>query len=458
MARVRTLVILPDHSTSVNPIVMSEMNMGLCRMPAPNLRELLVFHSGENINDLSFRTSMSVLEDYVGEEQAIHNLRILALKRMVVSATMLRMLFSAQLSTLHLTNCHCWRNVDEMIETLEATPMLELFQHHLDASFRQHTIFRPSRSTKYPLRHVQLPRLRKLSLSGDKVFAMNIVMFSYLETPSTATLSLRENPRSVAVPIAEVSDFIDMGRKALREHFAPAIAHGALYETLIIGNRLVFAPAGSDELLLPGKNRSPEAELLTNRFEFSIPAIEGEEPSAGSRPAFDLLLDMTIALPIFRGVTRLSILDDFRSYTAAFFRRFPHLVSLILHGDDPFVWAPFPNIICAAAEDGQQLLPKLRGIVVTCPRSHGTNDPPRGNEDAELFEKFAAAILARWGEDFEIFGIRRYTHDWEDGAYILGSLADELGLDRLRCWAETVDGHLKEIALSFSDDDSSLDE
>lgn len=447
-ARIRSLTVLPKcPSSESRPAVLYELVTGLSRMLIPNLVTLSVLHGDGQPSAAGFGTDMSILGQCIGDNQITPDLRELSLTRIILSVETSRGLFSTILRHLSLLNCHFWCNVDEMVETLQVTPMLEIFRYYLEGSFQHNAKFGPSRSARYPLRHVRLPHLQELSFSST--FAINIYMFIYLAFPSTATLCLTEGAPSSAVSAAEVAPFVEMGRQSLSEHFAHATTYGASYQALGIFGHLVSAPTYVNELVPQlGLNILLEAAPLPRQLEMKMPVIEEESVVA-------VLLDMTLGLPVFHDIEQLTLLSN-GSYTLSFFERFPRLKTLALCVADPIMDVPFFDILQGVINNRDEFLPKLTCIML---KFSGTLDTGE-NFSLEIFEWLADAILAHWGEGFEVFGISFGKYDLgdvEDVTAIVRVLVDKLGLDRVRCWTwDSEDGKVSEVGIISAETDDQV--
>lgn len=103
-----------------------------------------------------------------------------------------QVIFPSNLRSLVLSDSNLWWTVDEMISILRTLPMLEKLHHRMDPTYRQGVVPKPS--SVYPLRCVQLNKLRNL-LCSCGTFARNMLFFSYLSIPSNTELSI-EHPHS----------------------------------------------------------------------------------------------------------------------------------------------------------------------------------------------------------------------------------------------------------------------
>ncbi|KZV61253.1 hypothetical protein PENSPDRAFT_307951 [Peniophora sp. CONT] len=455
-ALIMPLRVLPEF----NPVPMLiELRTGLSLVPAPNLTNLVIVLSGAHpAAPGSDPGDMFPLEKCIGSPTTF-NLLELSLTRMAINLVDSRGLFSANLRSLSLINCHLWNDVDEMIETLQVVPMLEFFQHRLEEPFRsQEGMFTPSRSTKHPLRCVQLPHLRLLHLSGDSTFTINITMFSYLAFPSNATLRLKESVRSDPVLLEDIEIFIQMGREAFKEHFALAITHGECFDALAVEDQVVVvAPALTDESLSFAETKIFSAPMchLSDDFELNVLEIEGEEVPADSRPGHDLLMDMVLRLPIFSGVKRLTLRGNFETYTVPFFQYFQNITTLVIDaGDNIFCWDLLTGLLreLQMEDPDLELLRRIKRIIGPYPPAHELY----GDSLVELFlGQLADAALAYWGDDLEVFGLSGFVHDRDEGDGISSMLGEKLGYHRIRCWSMVEDEDGQGMV---SDEDSSGDD
>lgn len=96
-------------------------------------------------------------------------------------------LLRASLTSLELSYCTAWGDIDGLLDSLSCMPGLQRFV--LDAT--PGPVFyndRPSQS--YALRSVNLPRLRTFCIRGDAKLRMSVLIFAYLRIPNNARLHL----------------------------------------------------------------------------------------------------------------------------------------------------------------------------------------------------------------------------------------------------------------------------
>ncbi|KZV70608.1 hypothetical protein PENSPDRAFT_651337 [Peniophora sp. CONT] len=204
-------------------------------------------------------------------------------------------LFAPSLRTLELVNIRTWRDVDVMIQYLQAMPMLERFSYVL---WKHEGEFdcRPSQS--HQPRCVHLPRLEDLGLQG--FWLHNLTIFNYISIPSHCriTFDYRQWDQIGGVSETTVLAIMAIGRETLKQHFAPATSHGAFYSLVKVADEAVCVNMPQE-----AGHGSDESAQLPTELRFYLPSTENDRIS---RAAFQLYLTQ----PVMTKATRLYFTAD----------------------------------------------------------------------------------------------------------------------------------------------------
>ncbi|VDC07048.1 unnamed protein product [Peniophora sp. CBMAI 1063] len=269
-------------------------------------------------------------------------------------------LLSIALTHLHLRDVHVWKNVDEMIQCLQAVPHLQSFRWYnsgrIDESFP--LTFDTSRSRIHPIRCANLPKLKELHLDGSHL--QNMLMFSYLSLPAKTRLRISGGRTAFDEEDSQdgpIDDLNALFADALRSHFSDAIAQGACFHSLIIN------PYGDVQLESPKHDRSSSSssgsDLLPDEFKLA-PALWGDGDKHGRRLRARRFMNTWLTLPIFANAFSIN-------FEAKFWKRYPDVIRLFARAREVRIstMADHLRVLCAEVLSARPCpLPALERLYV----------------------------------------------------------------------------------------------
>ncbi|KZV64134.1 hypothetical protein PENSPDRAFT_187991 [Peniophora sp. CONT] len=353
-------------------------------------------------------------------------------------------IFPSTLRSLIMSDSNCWWTVDEMINILRTTPMLEwldievypqTFKHGMDSKT----------SSVYPPRCVRLSKLKKF-ICKSGTFVRNMLIFGYLAVPSNAELRLRlmhdtGNVELVSDSPELVTDLWPFIDAAVHAHFAPALDHAAFYPSVFLDKHSVSVEAKNGKL--PWDPELPDGSiarhLLPELVTLEVPQVGDElnrhdNDPREPRPFHDQIFAMWLSLPIFTRARVIHLNPRFDRFSFDFLKRFTdvqsiHFHSLVMLRDH------FCEMLVRENPNGTRaLFPKLTTIHVGCERPSVYGRPPMDTDGnpMTLLARLACLLRSLWGSTFKHLVLHRSNALFNEHAAV-ALLKGILGADRVVC-------------------------
>ncbi|VDC07021.1 unnamed protein product [Peniophora sp. CBMAI 1063] len=304
--RISKLLISTSTSYDDCEKLLDELYTALSSKPAPKLRELEISIS----DDIDFDRPLVILPNGMFASQKLLSLDKLAVESCEVTLSWSKSLIAPSLRCLQLVDGLAWRTVDEMVQFFELVPNLE--ELSIDTINPRICCFVTGVPPNHPRDSVSLTKLRDLHITTRYVELFTIFAHLLFPLGTDIYISLSECDTDLDgdAEELEILNTINLGRRAFRQHFAPAVDAGIGHPQLRITSHGLYCPCEFPGCPHCDSSRPPPddndtSQAMTRRLtsRMTLPFCIPKSAPHLIRSSYAMILEQ----PVFQGTTSVCI-------------------------------------------------------------------------------------------------------------------------------------------------------